>query len=871
MENRKKIYYTIGGAAVLILGYLNYFSDEGQNKVKEKIIETVGVKYLSDDYIIDAGKQLDYVDKEESSFETAKAKIKDMLISGDNAFLDKARNLALNSNILGISANGWKFKADKVDYDKIKDEITSTTGVSVENKDLKMGLSGKEFKTDTKMSYIDMKKDVTLENDKIRLVGDFGKYVDAEKVAVLRDNIKLYGKESIERDGNKLTGEFKKLTYDLNRKVIEGFDPYVVNYGETTLTADDLYYKNEDESFIITKNILIKSSGYNIKVSKIEKKPVSDNIEFYGQIDAVGEKYKILGDNGVYNTVSEDLTVTGNISMKSVDGEEGFADKVVYNSGTGAMNAYGTTKDVIYKTKDGILESKQVNYNEKTKELTIDIPFKFKNKDNNGTAEKMYYNELKKEGYGDNVTIYSGERVIKTSKVLYDGIKNTLFFPNEYTMISKDKTESFSSKVGYYNLTTKDFTTDSDFVYITKGNKVTGTGIIYNTETGVGEIKANVVVRNDEKKMDIKGDRAEVKNGDFLNLIGNISMNNDEYYTEAQKAIYTFKDERISVPEATIIKSFDEKTVIEITNPIIDTKKQILYGDKFKAVSEENRKAQSNKVEYHYSKEYINLLGAGVVEDNGNIVKGDNLKYFSKTQKVEAKGAYVANNIDWTINGVDISIDNTTGDVVGGKVSALSTKKESFQSDRVKGNLNTTVDFIGNAKGRTYNSKGNPIDYAGDIVKTHYLKEEKRYKLKRVELVENSTITQEDVTLYSKYSDVDLLTEIATSYNRPHVVKKDPVKGDKTVDADKMVFHMKKDIINLYENVVVVSDDPKKGKTVGTSKDGLVLTKENIVEMMENVVIDSPDAILYADKVKYNMDTKKARATGEKVKVDYKK
>ena len=102
MEDKKRLYYKIGAVVLLILGYLNYYGDEKEDTLKEKIIETVGVKYTSEDYIIDAGKQLDYIDKGESSFELAKAKVKDMLLSGDNAFLDKARNLALSSNILGI-------------------------------------------------------------------------------------------------------------------------------------------------------------------------------------------------------------------------------------------------------------------------------------------------------------------------------------------------------------------------------------------------------------------------------------------------------------------------------------------------------------------------------------------------------------------------------------------------------------------------------------------------------------------------------------------------------------------------------------------------------------------------------------------------
>ena len=127
------------------------------------------------------------------------------------------------------------------------------------------------------------------------------------------------------------------------------------------------------------------------------------------------------------------------------------------------------------------------------------------------------------------------------------------------------------------------------------------------------------------------------------------------------------------------------------------------------------------------------------------------------------------------------------------------------------------------------------------------------------------------MTLYSKYSDVDTINNIATSLYRPKAVKLDAIKGDKTVESNKMVFHIKENIIDLYENVVVTSNDPEKGMTVGTGEKGKIFTKENIAELEKNAIVDSPDATLYAEKVIYNMNTKKARATGENVKVDYKK
>ena len=121
--NKKKIVYGIIFIVVIVLGYLNYFGDEGELGKAEQVIETSNVTYKNEDYVVEAQLQKDYIKENETGFEKAKAKVNDMLISGDNVFIDKVRNLALKNNILGISPNGWSFKAESVDYNKLKDKI----------------------------------------------------------------------------------------------------------------------------------------------------------------------------------------------------------------------------------------------------------------------------------------------------------------------------------------------------------------------------------------------------------------------------------------------------------------------------------------------------------------------------------------------------------------------------------------------------------------------------------------------------------------------------------------------------------------------------------------------------------------------------
>jgi len=100
--SKKKIIYIAMGVIAVVLGYLNYFGSDKEVGDIRKIIETVNAVYESDDYHVEAEKEIDYIDEKESKFEKAKAKIQGMLLSGDNVFLDKDRNLTLDTNILGI-------------------------------------------------------------------------------------------------------------------------------------------------------------------------------------------------------------------------------------------------------------------------------------------------------------------------------------------------------------------------------------------------------------------------------------------------------------------------------------------------------------------------------------------------------------------------------------------------------------------------------------------------------------------------------------------------------------------------------------------------------------------------------------------------
>lgn len=864
----KKKLYIVGGAAILILGYLNYYSDESGMKPGENIVETTNVKYQGDGFKIDAKKQIDYVDKNENQFQEAKAYLKDMVLSGDNAFLDAARNLALKSNILGESTNGWNFKAEEINYDKIKDELVSQKPVSATNKEMKFSISGDNFKTDSKMSYIELRKNVVLENEKIRITGDAGDYNDSRKQAVLRENVKLLGKDLGEQFKEELTGDFQLLNYDLNTKIVESNLPYKIYYGKGTLTGEKFQYNQELETMLISQNVEILANGYTVKMENIEKKQGSDLIHIKGKIAGDNGVNYFSGDEGVYNPDTKELVLSGNVEIKSEAQGKITGERAVYNTEKEILDLYGEKTPVVYKGKDGELETAHLNYDVKNSRMKIENSFTFKTPEYSGKGSYLEYGMTDKKGLMKGAEITGDGKVLITELIDFQDQGQIFTIPGDFLVKDLKNDDRLESKGAIYSQATGDFTTASPFTLYNGDSVVTGTGVTYNSVTGKGTLDKDVLLRNEKDQLVISGKRGEIKKDDYFNLVDDVRMNFGEYSTGAGIARYSFQKETITIPEKVEIVSSAKDSKFIMTNPVIETKLKMLKGKDFSG-KEENYQASSKEVEYDYGNEVIVLKGKGIVSDPESVLKGDHLEYSIKTENMVAHGDYqlIQGNIEGA--GKDIALSNQSGDVKGGKVKLWTDKGEEFQADRILGNLlKEKIDFLGNAKGKTLD-KGKITQYNGEQVRLHLKKQDNRYTAQRVELLQDSTITQENTTMYSKYGDINLVNNIATSDRGVKVIMKDPEKGNTTVTSERAEFHMEKDKIYLNNNVVIVNEDPEKGKTVATGRKGTVLKAENSVELEGDVVIDSPDAVVRAQKAVYNATTKKIKATGDVV-VDYK-
>lgn len=865
MTNKKKLYW-IGGIIIVVLGYLNYFRDENVSKVQETRIETTNAKYKGEGFEIEAAKQIDFIDKKENLFQNAKAKVKEMILSGDNAFLDSAKNLALKSNIFGIAPNGWSFKADEIKYDKLSDLFTSDKPVSAENKNLKIKVSGNNFKTDSKMSYIELKGGVTIENEKLKVSSDSAEYDDKNKLAELKGKIKLENKNLDEKNNQKLSGDFSSLNFDLKTDVLKSDKPFTINYGEATLSAGEFIYNQAKDTLDVSKNVQIEAGNFKIKVEKIEKKSGSNVYDIKGKIEGTDGIYSFSSERGEFDSTTNDLFLIGDVKVISTQKQSLSSEKVVYNTESGIVTVLGQNRNAIYKGPEGELETRKFTYDSKNEILNIQEKFSFKSQDYSGMGMGLSYNLISKEGVLKDTVVTSGTRVFKTS--LIDLKSGIIELPGEFAITDIGNKEKLISKTATYDIATKIFKTDEKFTLTTGDSEVVGTGIQYNDSTGLGVTENGIILKNSKENLNITGEKAEYQKGRYLDLLGDIQIEFGDYKTAAEKARYTFSDETIRISEKMKIVSKDNKSQIDITNPEIEVKKGIMIGKDF---SGRNAKysASASKVLYDYKNGDFELKKDGIISDGSAELKGDNLKYLIKNQKMSASGSYNFKYEGITGAGQNISFNNLTGEIKGGKIKFRTDKGEEFQANQIDGNLQkNVVNFIEDARGKTI-SDGKVTNYKGDLLRIHLLGSGNTLKADRVELLGDSTIFQDGITLYSKNGEVNLTKKIATASQGVRVVMIDEKKVETEVKGNKAIYNISTEVVNLTGDVVITNLDPQKGKTVATAESGVVNRKNETIELRKNVIIDTPEAVVKADSCIYNLKTKKIKATGDVV-VDYK-
>lgn len=893
--NKKKIVYGIIFIVVIVLGYLNYFGDEGELGKAEQVIETSNVTYKNEDYVVEAQLQKDYIKENETGFEKAKAKVNDMLISGDNVFIDKVRNLALKNNILGISPNGWSFKAESVDYNKLKDEIKSTTGVTAINEEQGIKISGQNFTTDSKMSYIELTQDVVLENESVALKGDEGEYDDLTKIVVLSNNITLEGRgENV----GLVDGHFKTLRYNSDSRILEAWEPFDTTYKGVKLSAESLYFKEDTEALKVSKNVVIEANGFKIYVDRLDKAGNSNILKIGGKIKGSDGTYSFEGDKGEYNTESKVLTILGNIKGSSTKGEKIAGDRLVYDTNSKLMTLSGD-KNVKYSSADGELITKVFNYNSETKEMNTDGAYTFSGTKYESKGKNLYYNRESKdvkitEGYlldkekkqklsGDKIAYNTdtqdssviGKAFMEDEKyslssesIIYTGADKNAKINGNYIVKAQDSGMKFQGKDATYNQESGEFLSAGSVKLQNENYIANGTDLTYNTKTGLGKLGSSIEIVNPKDNIRITGDTFSFKNGEYLEIAGNLHMEGEDVIVDSERARYSLKDKNIYIPEKIDFKSKDGKTYGIMSKGVYYTESSKFVGDNFNGKSN-TATLTSRKMTYFSQGEKALFQGKVVMKDTDSTFRGESVEYYPKTETVKSLEKYTINYKDFTFKG-DNGVFNNKSRILDGNKSDITTANgDRFISNKVHGNLNEMImDFTGNVNGHV-NDNGVITTFSGEFSRV-YFKNSGKYEILRSEVRENAVFIQGDKKLKSDYIEIDSNRRLVFSKENTELTLVDAVNGETVIKSAVAEVDIDKDMATLIGNVQIKNNNSEYGLTNVTADRGIIRQKAGTVELIGHVEIENNESIVQADRGIYDMNSKKIKASGN-VYVDYKK
>lgn len=893
--NKKKIVYGIIFIVVIVLGYLNYFGDEGELGKAEQVIETSNVTYKNEDYVVEAQLQKDYIKENETGFEKAKAKVNDMLISGDNVFIDKVRNLALKNNILGISPNGWSFKAESVDYNKLKDEIKSTTGVTAINEEQGIKISGQNFTTDSKMSYIELTQGVVLENESVALKGDKGEYDDLTKIVVLSNNITLEGRgENV----GLVDGHFKTLRYNSDSRILEAWEPFDTTYKEVKLSAESLYFKEDTEALKVSKNVVIEANGFKIYVDRVDKAGNSSILKIAGKIKGSDGTYSFEGDKGEYNTESKVLTILGNIKGSSTKGEKIAGDRLVYDTNSKLMTLSGE-KNVKYSSADGELITKVFNYNSETKEMSTDGAYTFSGTKYESKGKNLYYNGESKdvkitEGYlldkekkqklsGDKIAYNTdtqdssviGKAFMEDEKyslssesIIYTGADKNAKINGNYIVKAQDSGMKFQGKDATYNQESGEFLSAGSVKLQNENYIANGTDLTYNTKTGLGKLGSSIEIVNPKDNIRITGDTFSFKNGEYLEIAGNLHMEGEDVIVDSERARYSLKDKNIYIPEKIDFKSKDGKTYGIMSKGVYYTESSKFVGDNFNGKSN-TATLTSRKMTYFSQGEKALFQGKVVMKDTDSTFRGESVEYYPKTETVKSLEKYTINYKDFTFKGDNGVFNNKSGILDGNKSDITTANGDRFISDKVHGNLNEMImDFTGNVNGHV-NDNGVITTFSGEFSRV-YFKNSGKYEILRSEVRENAVFIQGDKKLKSDYIEIDSNRRLVFSKENTELTLVDAVNGETVIKSAVAEVDIDKDMATLIGNVQIKNNNSEYGLTNVTADRGIIRQKAGTVELIGHVEIENNESIVQADRGIYDMNSKKIKASGN-VYVDYKK
>ncbi len=194
------------------------------------------------------------------------------------------------------------------------------------------------------------------ENDTVYIYGDTLHYLGSEKLAKIRNNVKMV-KDSLVLDTD-------SLDYDLENEIGYYFAGGTTQNGEDTLTSIFGYYYSQENEFFFKDSVVIRNPKFNMFSDTLKHNTVTNTSYFLGPTDIISDKNFIYCENGWYNHKTDISQFNKNAYLKNKD-KTLKGDSLYYDRNKGIGKAFRNVS-IIDTTQDALLLSEYGMYNEKT-------------------------------------------------------------------------------------------------------------------------------------------------------------------------------------------------------------------------------------------------------------------------------------------------------------------------------------------------------------------------------------------------------------------------------------------------------------------------------------------------------------------------
>lgn len=803
---KKKMIYTGVGALAIILGYLNYFGEDKKIDTLKKVIETTNAVYKGADYIIEAKKQIDYVDDKESKFELAKAIVKGMTLSGDNVVLDKLKNLILKNNIVGLSPNGWKINASELRYIKDRDELVSDSGVSAINEEKGIHLEGKRFLTTSSMSHILLEDGVIFEVEQAGLRGKRAEYVDETKKITLTGDVQLYNAKP---EGKQFEGSFENLVYDIKQEYGETDLPFEIRYEGFQIFAEYLKFSPKTNHFFVKDHIKVEQKEKNnqAEAESIEKKEGQDIVVAMG-VQGRNPDYSYRFQKAEYDMQKKEVILSGNIEIQTTKGERLEADKAIYHEEDKTLDVFGESKNAIYTGQGHRVEGKAFHYDTKTGILLVNSKYRYTNAEGDVfEGNHLEYNkETQNAVIKGEVEYQSKDYRLKTRDLDYNKETGILHMKNPYELVLEDGS-IFRGKSASYNEKTGDLHSPGAISMDGPNYQASGRDVVYNNKTGKGTMQGPVKMWNHADRMEVSGERLQFEKDKGAELLGKVQGNLQGTYVETQRAIYADGEKTLTLPNSIQYKNAEQSLHGTMSKGIYWMEEHKFIGDDFVGIRP-NETLKGKKAQYFTDRKEVILEGQVVLESKEQSLKTEKANYFLETKDANIPGTFTVLRPGMEMTGKEAQA-NTEKQSLKAKEPKVKTENgDYFEAKRMEGDLaSSTIDFYEKLYGKTLDKKGVVSEYRGEKAKLHLVKDSttKKYRAKKIEVFEDAVFTQEDKKLTGKHGEFDLDSNMADFQGDVTFVSQ---QGN--IRADRAIYNANTKKAKATGNVRFNYDDGKK-------------------------------------------------------------